>query len=273
MAFVTVPGALSASRGSQLWGNCTCSRDAYHFRRRDAPQRSRSPLRMADESSPPPPDSGGSKPAPSGGNITQVLEVTFRAVWIKLMTVGVGEGYESALKQFVAGVMAAYKAGYSLMALKLELSANELGKVKVAVDDKGMVQGDPTKVPEGGKTVEIDVGLQAQEKETRLIWIRLIYLTLERFRYVRESAPMPLETASRGTEDEEIVRGLAALVGSTVDAWKRGYNLQTVKLENSLNAPPKGGKELTPAEKSIRSQWMRIVFLTIDMIPDQYKKR
>lgn len=218
----------------------------------------------------PEPGPGESKDPPSGSSITKILEVTFRAVWIKLMTVGVGEDYETALKQFVMGCMAAYKAGYSLMALKLELAANELGKVKVGVDEKGMVQEQGETVKNGGKTIEVDVGLRQQEKDTRMVWIKLVYLTLDRFRYVQESAPVPLETASRGTDDEEMVRGLAALVQSTVDASRRGYTLQTLKMENMMKGQQ---KELTPAEKSIRSQWMRIVFLTISLIPEQYKRK
>lgn len=50
---------------------------------------------------------------PPGKVITTALEMSFRAVWIQLLTAGVGEAYELAIANFCVACVAARKAGTS----------------------------------------------------------------------------------------------------------------------------------------------------------------
>ena len=194
---------------------------------------------------------GGGSPgkAPDGNTITEALEITFRTVWIRLMTAGVGAEYEAAIEQFVVVCVAAYKAGYSLTALKLELAANE-------GDGPQQFMGQDTR-------------LNDQEKETRLIWMGLVYMTLERYRFPSDNTPPPVTTEFKGTKIHDIFRGLSNLVESVCVAAKRGYTLQTFKMELNLNRDK--AAELSPFESNLRSQWSRIVFSTIKVLPEQLK--
>ncbi len=85
------------------------------------------------------------------------LEMSFRYVWLRLFTTGADENYIIALKDFVKNTVAAYDAGYSLPALILELGRNEIET------------GDPN--------VDKTVRLTDQERQTREVWLVLIYLT------------------------------------------------------------------------------------------------
>lgn len=189
-------------------------------------------------------DGGGSSPPPDGATITKALEVTFRGVWINLVTAGISAEYETAIEQFIVACVTAYKAGYSLTALKFELAANE---------QKGTFMGR-------------DIRLNDQEKETRLIWIALVYMTLARYNFNSENTPPPVTSEFKGTRLGDIICGLANLVDSVCDAAKRGYNLQSYKMELSLQKGDKA-KEVSPAEANVRSQWARIVFSTIRILP------
>lgn len=186
--------------------------------------------------------------APDGSTITKMLEVSFRAVWIRLMTAGVGPEYEHAIQGFVVSCVAAYKAGYSITALKLELAANEL---------QGTVQGR-------------DVRLDEKEKETRLIWITLVYLTLKRYRFASERYIADIEGDLRGTDLDKILKGLVGLVENVCQAAEKGFDLNTWKMELRLKKN-EHDKEISPAEASIRSQWSRIVFATVTILPDGLK--
>lgn len=186
---------------------------------------------------------GGGEP-PEGRVITKALEMSFRNVWIRLMTRGIGQEYEDAIQGFVLSAIAAYKAGYSITALKFELAANE------AAEYMGR-----------------DISLNDQEKETRLIWITLVYLTLSRYRFISERTPPPPAADLKGTSLEKLVPGLSGLVESICDAAQRGYNLQTYKMELNLKVEA-DAKPSSGAEASIRSQWSRIVFTTYNVLPD-----
>lgn len=200
-------------------------------------------------SQPSPGSSGRPDEPPDGQTICKMLEVTFRNVWLRLMTSGVGAAYDAAIQAFVVACIAAYKTGYSLTALKFELSANEV---------RGNVMGK-------------DIRLTEQEKETRMIWLILVYMTLARYGFKSERTPPPVASDLKGTSMEKLVGGLNALVDSVCDAAARGYNLQTFKMELSLMKAD-GEKPLSGAEASIRSQWTRIVFATVNILPDSLKR-
>lgn len=193
---------------------------------------------------------GGPGGPPEGPVITKALEISFRNVWIRLMTAGVGPEYDDAIQAFVVSCVAAYKAGYSITALKLELAANE------------------TQTKYMGR----DVSLNEQEKETRLIWLSLVYLTLTKYRFTSERTPPPLTEDLRGTTLEPLIPGLTGLVESVCDAASRGYSLQTFKMELNLKKDVKD-KPISGAEASIRSQWSRIIFATFNILPDSLSGR
>lgn len=216
-----------------------------HVRRSRKPQTAypRRRLRVRAMAQPP-------EDRPEGSVITRALELSFRAVWIQLVTRGVGQEYEAAIQEFVVTCLAAYKAGYSITALKLELSANEIT----------------------AKYMGRDTALNEQEKETRLTWIALVYLTLARYGFSSENKPPAVKDDVKGGSLEKLVPGLQALVGSVCDAADRGYNLQTFKMEESLKRDV-GGDPLSSAQASIKSQWSRIVFTTVRILPDSLKKK
>ena len=108
-------------------------------------------------------------------------------MWLRLYISGADENYSAALKEFVQASVAAYDQGYSMQALLLELRRHELET------------GDPM--------VDKTVRLTDQERQTREVWLVLVYLTLHRVNYVSKKAltpPRPEDTL-----------GLEALVEST----------------------------------------------------------
>lgn len=215
-----------------------------------APRRAtRQRVRMAADGASP---SGGgdSEESPGGRVISTALEVGFRTVWIQLLTAGVGEGYEAAITAFVVACIAARKAGYGMTALKFELQANEL-----VSDD-----------PELQKAT-----LNDREKSTRLIWVALVWMTLRRYRFEAGNTPTDDEIAagvgSPDESDEALARGLKTLVESVCDAADRGYTLSTYKLEMNVNRGP-NDEPPSASMLSIQSQWARIVFATVQLLPD-----
>jgi hypothetical protein len=167
------------------------------------------------------------------------LEMSFRYVWLRLFTTGADQNYVVALKDFVKNAVFAYDAGYSLPALILELGRNEIET------------GDPN--------VDKTVRLTDQERQTREVWLVLIYLTLDRLDYKPQSGSLP-------PPKPDDALGLGKLVESTCEALKAGFSLEGLKLELSLR---ESTQPLSPAQLSLRSQWTRIVFLTSEIIKFQ----
>lgn len=187
---------------------------------------------------------------PDGSTITQALEVSFRNVWIRLMTSGIGPEYNDAITAFIVTTMAAFKAGYSINALKFELAANE-------------------------KLVEYmgrDVTLNDQEKHTRLIWISLVYLTLSKCNFPSDRPIPPVRNDVKGSKLDDIISGLTALVDSIVQAERRGYSLDTFKMELTMQKDIGEMEDLSQAQSNIRSQWSRIVFATLAVLPENLKR-
>lgn len=209
--------------------------------------------------SPDPGSSGPSDAKPDGTTLTEALEISFRNVWIRLMTSGIGPQYDDAIAAFAVSTMAAYKAGYSISALKFELANNE----------------------RSAKFQGVDVSLNDQEKQTRLIWIVLVYLTLATTKLQPERPINPVYRDVSGTPLAELVSGLTSLVDSIRTAERKGYNLQTFKMEiamqtdgNSSTASTSTSEDAqraTQAQANIRSQWSRIIFCTLHLLPDSLK--
>jgi hypothetical protein len=94
---------------------------------------------------------------PPGKLISTALEISFRTVWLTLLTKGVGDEYERAIVDFVVSCVAARKAGYTLQTLMFELNANELTSESPELQN---------------------VALNDREKETRNIWYVVSRLVL-----------------------------------------------------------------------------------------------
>lgn len=214
-----------------------------------------------------------------GKSIAKVLEVSYRKVWLRLMTVGTGEEYESAIQEFIIGAVSAYKSGYSLAALALELKQNE--------------------VRTGDAALDASLRLSDREEATRRVWLLLIYLTLAAKAFEPSAGVDPAsllsgaETAAVGLEvltdagdggggeggdpaaaaaprspppdGAEAVDRFRGLVADVTAAAAKGYTLDSLKLEQSL-ALRAGEQGLSAAEASVRSQFMRIIFLTARMV-------
>lgn len=181
-------------------------------------------------------------PVPEGKVITRALELSFRAVWVHLVTQGVGQAYEAAIQEFVIACIAAFKAGYSLTALQFELSNNEI-QYK-------------------------NTGLTEKEKETRLTWITLVYLTLQKVAFKSEKAVPKVRDDLGESNVGKMVNGLTGLVENVVEAARKGFDLQRFKMELSLRSDT-ASDQLSGAEISIRSQWSRIVFMTVKVLPEE----
>jgi hypothetical protein len=196
---------------------------------------------------------GGAAPEPPAGRvITAALELSFRAVWLQLLTAGVGDGYTAAITDFCVACIAARKAGYTIRALQLELAANELS----------------------GDAPEIQIArLNEQEKGTRLIWIAIVFLTLQRYNFAAGSVPPGDDVlrSFKGTAVEDLARGLRSLVDNVSDAADKGYSLDTYKMELNLSRDP-SIEPPSPATLSIQSQWSRIVFATYNLLPEALRE-
>ncbi len=162
--------------------------------------------------------------------LTDDLELAFRKSWLLLYSRGVGEGYINALKTFIQAGIRAYRSGYTLEALNLELVANQ------------KVTGDPL--------LDDFLRLDPQELDIRTTWLKLIYVTLTRL---------------DGLEPPPDSGNLLDLVLGVIEAHQKGYTLDALKLELVLQTPEPAR---TQEESSILSQWMRLVFLTLESAQD-----
>ena len=167
------------------------------------------------------------------------LDISFRYVWLRLFTSGTDENYVLALRNFIKNSVHAYDAGYSLQALILELSRS--------------------KIETGDTKFDSTVQLTFQQRKTREVWLRLIYLTLDRLNY------QPQSSAVKPSKPED-TSGLSTLVYGVCEALKAGFSHDGLMLELSLR---KSSQSLSPAQLSLRSQWTRIVFLTSETIKFQ----
>lgn len=203
---------------------------------------------------PPPGDSNSSSAQPQppdGSTLTQALEASYRNVWIRLMTAGVGQQYFDAITTFVVATMAAFKSGYSITALKFELAANE-------------------------KNIQYmgrDVSLNDQEKKMRLIWISLVYITLAHYKFNSERSIPSFRDDAVTTSLDDIASGLISLVDSVVEAERDGHSFQTFKMEISKVKEVGEEDKISLDQANIRSQWTRIVFTTLGLLPNALKRK
>mmetsp|Transcript_6918 Transcript_6918/g.21037 ORF Transcript_6918/g.21037 Transcript_6918/m.21037 type:complete len:261 (-) Transcript_6918:326-1108(-) len=174
-----------------------------------------------------------------GATISKVIDGSFRKVWLMLLARGVGEQYFMAIQAFILGVMAAYKKGYSIPALQMELS---MTKIDVSSDER----------------VNQALELRDNEKKTRYVWIVLIYLALQKIGF-------PSNVKRVQIPKDELTPALEVLVDKVTDAYKRGFSFEGLKMELTLNRKS-DAPELNADAASIRSQWMRIVYITNQLV-------
>jgi hypothetical protein len=156
----------------------------------------------------------------------KALETTFRKAWIVLYTQGVSPEYLRALRQFTQTASETYGLGFTLPALNLELLAMQTSTGDAALD--------------------AILTLDDQEIRIRRHWLHLIYLTLDR-------------VTGQALVEEPDLQELAQLVEGVYVAYEQGHTLDTLKLELRLDTPTR-----SPEESSILSQWMRLIFLTLE---------
>jgi len=160
--------------------------------------------------------------------LTHDLELAFRKAWFLLYAQGVQAGYVAALTTFIQAASTAYRQGYTLEALNLELTADQKRTGNPQIDELILLNDD--------------------EVQIRSTWLVLVYMTLDRTRPRNLDQP-PLER-----------EGLNDLVNGVIESHQRGYTIETLKFELMFET---SGTQRTPGEVAIFSQWMRIVFLTL----------
>ena len=163
------------------------------------------------------------------------LEMSFRSVWFRIFTTGA----DIALKDFVKNAVSAYDAGYSLPALILELGRNEKET--------------------GHPNIDKAERFSDQERQTREIWLVLIYRTLDSLNYKPQSAAIRPSPPAHAL-------ALGSFVDGTCAALKAGFSPAALRLELSLR---ESGQPLSPAQLALWSQWTTIVFLTSEVIKFQ----
>lgn len=99
-----------------------------------------------------------------------------------------------------------------------------------------------------------------------------MFLTLRRYGFVAGNTPVNDDILDHfKISNEGLARGLEALVENVADAADRGFTLSTYKMERAMKRaadeePP------SPSTASIESQWGRIVFSTIGLLPDSLRE-
>ncbi|CAM9401753.1 unnamed protein product [Chrysoparadoxa australica] len=174
-----------------------------------------------------PAESDSSHPASNGRDLAGRIESSF----IEACASG---DYQGGMKSFIRAIISAYESGYSVPSITLELSMHP-----------GQSAGRP---------------LMAEETELRQLWMTLVYLTLEKVRW-----PQFVEHAAR--IDPPFKAKFELFVENIVEARRRGYDLERLKLEEMMRGGGSGaeGEPRTPVEAAVLSQSMRVVFLTLSV--------
>jgi len=209
----------------------------------------------------------GEDDAGKGSKLVQRLELSFVQVWIVLGQSGVGDAYYDALKAFIAAAVDAYERGYTLAALLLEIRVSSAFAARA--EKLGLT-------PEQIQGIELSDG----DKQVREYWLRLVYLTLAQLRHSPDTAPV-------GKMEDPV--GMKPLVQFVVEQKRRNFTLEGMKLEMQMaesgstkfvdDDRPSDAKQsveqsdkernLIRARAAVRSQWMRIVYMTAQYIEEQ----
>ncbi|KAK4534365.1 hypothetical protein CDCA_CDCA01G0390 [Cyanidium caldarium] len=199
-----------------------------------------------------------------------------------------GVPYVNALKAFIAATAEAYRRGYSLEALDVE--------VRRASSETRTRDGRPV----------VQRPLQSDEVELRTIWLTLVYKALRYIDYPRERLPPDVDAAGMAAGRPPSPSNTAAtpittrttagatrtatefrfpdpfdrFVKSIVDAARAGYDLARIKLEQQIrnattnnseaDASAAGGSSpgapRSSLESAILAQSTRLVWLTVQVV-------
>jgi len=166
--------------------------------------------------------------ATTEGGVATILEATFVQACMQLST-----GYVDTLKYFIAAATSAYERGFTVPALQLELS-------QVTAQTAGRP-------------------LAPEEAELRTVWLSLVYLTLANVGHATSGNP----EAVGASAPPEIRQKFQTFVYDVVNAKQGGFTLESLKLEDMLRRQGADAEALSPLEKAILGQSMRVVFLTL----------
>lgn len=142
--------------------------------------------------------------------------------------------YATALREFCDTALAAYREGYSLQALQMELATS-------------------------GASAQALRALQSDEVELRAVWLSLVYKTLRVLGY-----PAKRSVEAEGKD------GMDEFVGNIVNAVRMGYDIKRIQLEQSLS---QRDKPRTTLESAILGQSTRLVVTTISAANEDMQGR
>lgn len=155
--------------------------------------------------------------------------------------------YTAALHDFCSTALDAYRRGYSLTALDLELAATSTAS---AVDGRPLLR---------------------DEVELRSVWLSLVFKTLRHIGFPT------LSSSSSATEDNDAMEAnksrsgflppdrMDVFVGNIVRAVRDGYDMNRIRLEQSMFNDDRPRTEL---ESAILGQSTRLVITTITAADD-----
>ncbi|KAK4529475.1 hypothetical protein CCYA_CCYA01G0332 [Cyanidiococcus yangmingshanensis] len=177
-----------------------------------------------------------------------------------------GVPYVAALRSFIAATVRAYRLGYSLDALEIELRRVSAESVRL---------GNPNISGESPRPLEAD------EVELRTIWLTLVFKVLRYVNFPRDCMPpeAPTEVSNRSraiSEEFRVPDQFDRFVQSIVDAARAGYDLARIRLEQQLqirsmpnslgSAVGASTNQRSPLEAAILNQSTRLVLLTVEIV-------
>jgi hypothetical protein len=157
------------------------------------------------------------------------------------------KSYADQLAAFCAEALTAYRSGYSLVAVQLEMTG------------------------EAGGGGSLGRGLASDEAELRSVWLTLVYKTLRQIRFPIDGVIAGVSAPPEGTERDR----LDEFVKNIVAAARTGYDMKRIQLEQALTstAPSEGGTGTpparTPLENAILNQSVRIVLTTLQVAEER----
>lgn len=166
--------------------------------------------------------------------VAELIEVSFVRACMD-----VSSGYVDTLKLFIVSAKGAYEIGCTIPAISLALSMVET-----------QTAGRP---------------LMAEEVDLRSLWIALVYLTLEAVDH-----PARLAANVGATVPEDTRAKFEPFVRGVVDRKRRGFTLQALKLEELLGGESQPEQERSAMETAILSQSMRLIFLTLTVLDEEF---
>jgi hypothetical protein len=142
--------------------------------------------------------------------------------------------YAAQVARFCREALHAYRTGYSLVALQLEMS---------------------------GATTGIGRALASDEIELRSVWLALVYKTLRQIRF-----PSANPTDGQVSQPARFDRDrLDDFVTNIVTAVRKGYDMKRIQLEQALTASEGKDAPRSPLESAILNQSTRIIFTTLQV--------